>query len=81
MYYASTLDLAFSVGGHRHLLLDPLLALLSVEVPSRAEAALVARHKCTKNLVLPDLGNGLVVTLDGPRPGVELGPVDLRDWC
>lgn len=58
-------------------LLDPLLALLGVGVPRRAQAALVPGHERAEQRVFPDLGDGLLVALGHVRARVELGPVDL----
>ena len=61
----------------RESLLDPLLPLLGIEVPRRAQPPLVSRDERAHDLGLPHLGDGLVVALRRPRPRVELGPVDL----
>ena len=58
-------------------LFDPLLALLRVEVPRRAETPLVLGHIGSNDSVLACLGIVLVVTLHGVWSGVETGPVDL----
>ena len=59
-------------------LLNPLLALLGINVPCRAEPALVPRHQRAQDAVLAHPADGLVVALCRPRPGIQLGPVDLR---
>lgn len=60
-------------------LLNPLLALLRVQVPGRAETALVAGHEGADDLVLAHLADGFLVTLGRVRSRVELGPVDLEE--
>lgn len=59
------------------VLLDSLLALLRIKVPRGTQPPLVLRDQRAKELVLPDLGDGLTIALRGPRARVQLGPVDL----
>ena len=61
---------------HTHLL-NPLLPLLRIDVPRRAQPALVSRHKRPENTVLAHAADGLVVAFGGPGAGTEFGPVDL----
>lgn len=58
-------------------LLDPLLPLLSADIPCCAEAPFVLRNKGPDDLVPPDLADGVLITLLSPWSGVQLGPVDL----
>ena len=60
-------------------LFDSLLALFGVQVPRCAEAALVPRHEGAEQLVLPHVGDGVLVALRGPGPRVEFRPVDLGE--
>lgn len=58
-------------------LLNPLLPLLGVDVPRRAQPALMPRHQRPQHLVLAHLADRVMVSLSGPRSGVEFRPVDL----
>src|SRR4051812_34278441 len=60
-------------------LLDPLLALLGIDIARRAQPALVPRHQRAQQPVLAHPADGVVVALGRPGPGVELRPVDLRE--
>ena len=58
-------------------LLDALLALLGVEIPRRAEAALVLGNQRPHDGILPRFGVVIVVAFRGKGSRVKLGPVHL----
>lgn len=61
------------------MLLDPLFALLCVDIPRRAQTTLMTSHQRAQDPVLAHPTDGLVVALGRPRTGIKLGPVDLVD--
>lgn len=59
------------------VLLNPLLPLLSISIPSCTETSLVSSDKTTNDFVFADVVDGVVVAFCSPGSGVEFGPVDL----